>query len=403
MPRFQYTGRTASGKVRGTVNANSEREAVSRLRSGGVRVIDILEVKETVWTKDIHLGPPVKLVELVLFLRQFATLVSAGVSVIDSVSILAAQVEGKVFKGVLYEVEKELREGQSLSKAFQKHPKVFSVLFISMIQAGETSGNLDDTLERLAVQYEKQHALRQKVVSAMAYPILIGVISIAVVIFLLAAVVPIFEGLFADFGGELPVLTRFVLAMSNWTQSFWYIWSGLLLALILAFTKVRKTQKGKWRSDYAMLKVPLIGKLLQKAAIARFTRTLSSLLKSAVPILEALRMAEQTVGNEIMRNVLRESRELLEVGEPMATALKNHWSIPPLVAQMVAVGEQTGALDTMLQKVADFYEQEVEVATDRFKAIIEPVLIVLLAVLVGTIVLAILIPMFELFNQLNTY
>lgn len=401
MARFKYSGRDRTKKRSGTITAGSKREALEKLRAEGIRTTDIIEVPETLLTKEISIGNPVKLQHLVIFLRQFATLLKAGVSVVESTNILARQTESKALRKALLDIEAELRDGNQLSQASSRHNKIFSPMFINMIKAGEVGGNMDETLERLADHYEKQHSTRQKVVAALTYPAVIGLIAIGVVIFLLVSVVPTFVGMFEDFGGEIPAITRFVLGASEFMQSFWWLVLLFFIGGAVSLVLAKKNKKTKYFLDYAMLRMPIFGKLMQKAVLARMTRTLSSLFSSSVPILQALSIVENVVENEVIARVVRESRDTMEVGESMTGPMRRHWAFPPLVTQMIAIGEETGSLDGMLGKVADFYEKEVETSTDQLKSLIEPIMIVLLAGLVGTIVTSIMVPMFDIFNHVN--
>ncbi|WRP05441.1 type II secretion system F family protein [Rossellomorea aquimaris] len=403
MGRYKYTGRDQKGKKLGIITASSKKDALIQLKKQEVRVIEILEIPETLMTKDITIGNPVKLQHLVIFLRQFATLLQAGVTVVDSTHILAEQTESKALGKALTEIEDELRDGNPLSEAFSRHKKIFEPMLINMLKAGEASGSLDETLEGLATHYEKQHITKQKIISALAYPMVVGVIAIGVVIFLLAAVVPTFVNMLTDFGGELPAITKFVIASSEFMQKFWYIIILFFVFIAITLAMLRKDKRSKYYLDYAILRVPIFGKMLQKAVLARMTRTLSSLFSSSVPILQALAIVEKVVENEVVARVIGESRRSLEKGTSLTDPMKRHWAFPPLVTQMIAIGEETGSLDSMLAKVADFYEKEVESATDRLKSLIEPLMIVMLAGLVGTIVTSILVPMFEIFNNVQNY
>ncbi|KPL60817.1 type II secretion system F family protein [Rossellomorea vietnamensis] len=403
MARYKYTGRDQKGKKSGIITASSKKDALIQLKKQEIRVIDILEMPETLMTKDITIGNPVKLQHLVIFLRQFATLLQAGVTVVDATHILSEQTESKALGKALKEIEDELRDGNPLSEAFSRHKKIFEPLLINMMKAGEASGSLDETLEGLATHYEKQHTTRQKIVSALAYPMVVGVIAIGVVIFLLAAVVPTFVNMLNDFGGELPAITQFVIASSEFMQKFWYLIILFFVFIAVTLSILRKDKRSKYYLDYAILRLPIFGKMLQKAVLARMTRTLSSLFSSSVPILQALSIVEKVVENEVVARVIGESRRSLEKGTSLTDPMKRHWAFPPLVTQMIAIGEETGSLDSMLAKVADFYEKEVESATDRLKSLIEPLMIVMLAGLVGTIVTSILVPMFEIFNSVQNY
>lgn len=401
MARFKYSGRDRTKKRSGTITAGSKREALEKLREEGIRTTEITEVPETWLTKDITIGNPVKLQHLVIYLRQFATLLKAGVSVVESTKILAQQTDSKALRKALLDIESELREGVQLSQATAKHSKIFSPMYINMVKAGEAGGNMDDTLERLADHYEKQHNTRQKVIAALSYPLVIGFIAIAVVIFLLVYIVPTFVDMFEDFGGELPAITKFVLGASDFMQNFWWLILFFMIGIVASITAMKKNKQTKYYLDYAMLRMPIFGKLLQKAVLARMTRTLSSLFSSSVPILQALSIVENVVENEVVGRVVRESRDSLEVGQSMTGPMRKHWAFPPLVTQMISIGEETGSLDAMLGKVADFYEKEVETSTDQLKSLIEPIMIVILASLVGTIVTSIMVPMFDIFNHVN--
>ncbi|MFT9599056.1 type II secretion system F family protein [Mesobacillus sp.] len=401
MARFKYSGRDRTKKRSGTITAGSKREALEKLREEGIRTTEIIEVPETWLTKDITIGNPVKLQHLVIYLRQFATLLKAGVSVVESTKILAKQTDSKALKKALLDIEAELREGVQLSAATAKHSKIFSSMYINMVKAGEAGGNMDETLERLAEHYEKQHNTRQKVIAAISYPAVIAILAILVVIFLLVSIVPTFVGMFEDFGGELPAITKFVLGASEFMQSFWWLLLLLLVGVVAGLSAMKKNKQTKYYLDFAILRMPIFGKMMQKAVLARLTRTLSSLFSSSVPILQALSIVENVVENEVIGRVVRESRDALEIGQSMTGPMKKHWAFPPLVTQMIAIGEETGSLDAMLGKVADFYEKEVENSTDQLKSLIEPIMIVILAGLVGTIVTSIMIPMFDIFNHVN--
>lgn len=402
MAQFSYVGRDKSGKKRtGSVLGLSKREAVLKLKEKGIAVTEVQEMKQTLFNKEISLGSPVKSQQFVIFLRQFATLLRAGVSVVDSTSIMAAQTESKALQKVLADVEEELRQGNPLSSALSRHRNVFPPMVINMISAGEAGGSLDDTLDQLATYFEKQHYTKQKIISAMMYPMIVGVVAVFVVIFLLAKVVPTFAAMLEDAGGELPAITRFVLGASEFVQGFWWLLLMFLVLFYLALLIIRKNKLSRYYFDYVILKVPIFGKLLQKSALARMTRTLSSLFSSSVPILQSLSIVEKVVENEVVAKVIRESRSSLETGQRLTEPMKNHWIFPPLVTQMISIGEETGSLDEMLAKVADFYEKEVETGTDRLKALIEPLMIVFLASVVGTIVVSVMVPMFEIYKTIG--
>lgn len=402
MPQFNYEARDRRGKIhKGVLEAASKQVLATKLKESGLRLLQAEQKKESIWSKEIYIGNPVKPIDFIVFLRQFAILIRSGVSIVEGTSILGAQTESKVLKKALAQIEVELREGSSLSSACKKHPHIFSPLFVNMLMAGETSGTMDTTLERLADYYDKQYRTRKKLQSALTYPIVIGIITLFIVTFLLTYVIPTFEDLFVQFDSELPFITSAIIAISDWLMNNILIVLLIIVLLFVIFLLIFYNKSTRIYIDYAIMKMPLIGKLYQKALIARFTRTFGSLLENSVSILESLILSERIVGNLIVSDVLQKARRSLETGNSLTEPMKKHWIIPPLVIQMMAIGEKTGSLDYMLQKAADFYEAEVETATDQFKAMLEPMMIVFLAVIVGTIVLAIVVPMFTIFNTIQ--
>jgi type IV pilus assembly protein PilC len=404
MAQYQYVGRLRTGKMKkGKVTSDSHREAVLKLREKGVAVSHIEEVQATLLTKEINLsiGNPVKLQHFVVFLRQFATLIEAGVTIVEATRILAEQTESKALKKSLRQVEEDLRGGIAYSDAAEKHSKVFPPMFVNLIRASEFSGTLDESLNRMAIYFEKQHISRQKIKSALSYPIMLALAAAGTVIFLLTSVVPTFAGMLQQFDAELPQITKSVLAASGWMKSFWWVLLLLAISMIVAFVMAKKNKTGSYYIDYALLKVPIFGPLLKKATIARMARTLSSLFSSSVPILQAITIVEKVVLNDVMADVLVKSKQSLERGGRLSEPFGEHWIFPPLVTQMVKIGEQTGSLDAMLSKVADFYETEVDTAADRMKSLIEPIMIVVLAGIVGVIVLSIIVPMFSLYENIH--
>lgn len=401
MAKFKYEGRDRTGKKSGKVTANSKREAVLKLSELGIRITNIEEIPETLLTKDIAIGNPVKLQEFVIYLRQFSTLLRAGVTIVDATNILAKQTSSKPLRKALEQMEDDLKSGQALSVAAAKHKRIFSSMFVNMIKAGEASGSMEETLDRLAIQYEKQHRTKQKIQSALAYPMAVAIVAVVVVIFLLVSVVPTFVSMFEGFGAQLPAITLFVLNSSIFMQEYWYIVILFFVAVFSTFYGLRKNKQTKYYLDVVALRMPIFGSMIQKAVLARMTRTLSSLFSSSVPILQSLLIVEKIVENEVVAKVIANSRVSLENGLSLTEPMKKHWAFPPLVTQMIAIGEETGSLDEMLGKVADFYEEEVENSTDRLKSLIEPLMIVLLAGIVGTIVIAIIVPMFDIFNHVQ--
>ncbi|AOM82352.1 type II secretion system F family protein [Salisediminibacterium beveridgei] len=402
MAFYQYEARTRQGELlSGKIKADSQIEAEKKLV--GDKNLSVLQMSKMqgILYQDLDLFNRVTSKDMVIFLRQMNTLLAAGIPLVDSINLLSQQAPNRLLRSALAEIEDDLRQGVSLSHAAEKHRKVFQPLVINMIRAGEAAGILDEIFERLAIYYEKQNATKQKVISALAYPSTLGVVAIGVVMFLLAVVVPSFADMFASFDSELPWITLFVLHAGEWTQSYAWV---IIIAFILAIVGIRVGRKNddiRYYLDYAMLKLPIVGPILQKSALARMSRTLSSLFTSSVPVLQATSIVERVAGNEVLAKVIRNIRASLEKGESMAGPMQHHWLFPPLVVQMVTVGERTGSLDQMLDRVAIFYEDEVDQAAERLKSMMEPLLIVVLAVIVGVIVASIAIPMFEIFDTIG--
>ncbi|WP_026802051.1 type II secretion system F family protein [Pontibacillus halophilus] len=402
MAYFKYKGRTGRGQVRqGRVKAGTKKEAIETLKGQGIALSQIQEVNSILY-KDITIGSPVKPKEFVIYLRQFSTLIEAGVSLLQSNMILSKQTSSKGLQQALADITQRLESGQAFSDAAESHRKIFPPLFINMVRAGEAGGNLDEILDRMAVYYEKQYETRQKVISALTYPLVVGVIAIGIVIFLLSFVVPRFTDMFASMGGELPLITQFVIGLGEFFKVYWWLFLLVPLVSIVAFKYVQQNnERFAYSVDLLKLRMPIFGPLMQKAALVRMTRSLSSLFHSSVPILQSVEITEKIVENRVIEKVLKQSRTSLARGESMTGPFSHHWIFPPLVTQMISVGEETGSLDHMLGKVADFYDSELNHTTDRLKTLIEPIMIAVLAVIVGTIVASIAIPMFSLFEQIN--
>ncbi|WP_226036527.1 type II secretion system F family protein [Aquibacillus saliphilus] len=400
MAYYRYKGRTRAGKAkRGKINADSSREAITMLKQDGITVFDINELN-TVLYQDIHFGKAIKNRDFVIFLRQFATLIDAGITLVEATSILEDQTSNKQLKQALAKIQDYLEEGMALSEALTQFPKLFPELLVSMIHAGEVSGSLDDILDNMASYYEKQYQLKQKIITALTYPIVVGFISIFITIFLLAFIVPIFTDMFLSFGGDIPLYTALVIRISEVVQAFWWVILLIGLLLVAVYKYLQQKPTLAYTFDVAKLRIPVFGGFIQKSLLARMTQTLSSLLNSSVPILQAVEITERVISNRVMKKVLKESHSALEQGESLAGPMQTHWVFPKLVTQMIAVGERTGSLDAMLKKVADFYEQELDEASDKLKSLIEPVMIVFLATIVGAIVMAIVIPMFSIFDSI---
>lgn len=404
MQYFKYVGRTEKGYLkRGTIQSKSRNQAIIDLKAQGIQPRELTETKPSIFTTDISIGNnAVKHRDFIIFCRQFATLIRAGITIVDATNILAHQTDSKGLKKALLLVESELRDGRSFSEAVKSHPKIFPTIFVHMIEAGEMTGNLDETLDRLATYFEKQYNIRKKVQSTMAYPIVLTFVIIAVVIFLMLAIIPNFLSMFEQMGSELPFVTQLVVNMSNFVQQSWWVLLSILLVVIGIFIYLYRQNKAFNYSVHVMLlRMPIFGQLLQKSAIARMSRTLASLFSSSVPILQALGIVSKVVNNPVIGKVVLEARENLESGQSLSEPLKKSWVFPPLVSHMTAIGEETGSLDYMLEKIADFYEEDVDRTVDTLRTLIEPLMIILLAGVVGFIVLSIMVPMLSIFTDFN--
>lgn len=401
---FKYAGRDKKGKLKkGTIEATSQNDAVMQLRSQGISLREIAETKATIFNKSVGGGGgKVNSEHFVIYCRQFATLIRAGISIVEATNMLANQTQSKVLAKILSEVEQDLRNGQSLSSSVEKHPAAFPPLFVNMARAGEITGNLDETLDTLAITFEKQHRLVKKIQSTMAYPVMLLILIFGVVIFLMVSIIPSFIGMFEQFGSDLPAITKFVVGLSDLLVAYWWLLLIIIAGVITGFTLLYKRSKVfHYNVNVVLLKMPIFGIVLQKAAIARMMRTLSSLFSSAVPILEGLEIVSKVVTNPVISKVVLDARANLEQGGTLSEPLEAHWVFPPIVYQMTEIGEQTGQLDYMLEKVADFYEEDVDRTVDTLNSLIEPLMIVLLAFVVGFIVMAVMYPMLSIFTEIS--
>ncbi|MEO4053316.1 type II secretion system F family protein [Solibacillus sp. CAU 1738] len=401
MTVYKYTGRTKTGVTKkGIIDATNKNAAILKLRDQGINPREIVE-STSILHMDLNIGGKIKNQEFVIYCRQFATLIRAGVSIVEATNILARQSTSKQLKKALEQVEEDVRSGISFSQAVGKHPKVFPELFTNMMRSGEATGDIDETLERLANMFEKQYNLKKKVQSTLTYPAVLMVITVVIVFFLLIFIVPTFVSTFDEIGADLPLITVLTVALSEWLQKFWWIVIGTVIIAVVTFNSLyKKNKQFHFAINLALLKMPIFGSLFQKSAIARLMRTLSSLFSSAVPILQALTISEKVSGNPVIGKVVLEARSSLEKGSTLSEPLEKSWIFPPLVTSMTQIGESTGSLDYMLEKIADFYEDEVDRSVDTLKSLIEPLMILVLAVVIGLIVAAIMLPMFSLYEQM---
>jgi type IV pilus assembly protein PilC len=397
MPVFLWEGTTKKGEVKkGEMEAADELAVRALLRRQGFKSMEVRQKPKDLEEYLPVLQGGVKEKEVVVFCRIFATMISAGLPLIQCLGLLADQEQNKAFSKIIRTVKEDIEGGTSLTDALKKHPKVFDDLFTNLIAAGEAGGILDLVLGRLSTYLEKAMKLKAQVKSAMTYPIAVLVISIAVVTLLLLKVIPVFQKMFEGMGGELPGPTAMVVAMSEFVQSYWWIIFGILAAVIVGVIQFYKTDKGRWMMDSAMLKAPIFGPVLKKVAVARFSRTLSTMMSSGVPILEGLNIVSKTAGNVVIEAALIKTRQSISEGQSIAEPLSQTDIFPPMVVQMIAVGEATGALDAMLNKIADFYDEEVDAAVAGLTALIEPIMMVFLGGVVGGMIIAMYLPIFKM-------
>jgi type IV pilus assembly protein PilC len=401
---FAYRVRDRAGRVvSGTLEAESQAAVAAKLRQMGFAPILIEEHRVSLGKKEVRLpgSGRVKAKDLAVFSRQFATMINSGLSLLRALVILAQQTENRTLARVVAEVRNDVEKGTSLSAALAKHPKVFRRLYVSMIRAGEIGGVLDTVLLRLAENLEKEVALRQKIKSAMTYPTVVFCLVLLILTGMLLFVVPTFKSLYADLGGTLPTPTRLLIAVSDTVKRFWYLVGALIVGGAVGIRRWIRTDQGRGWWDAMKLRMPVFGALVHKTALSRFSRTLSVLMRSGVPILQSLDIVRETVNNAVVSRAVVDVSALVKEGESIARPLERHAVFPPMVVQMIAVGEETGALDTMLAKISDFYDQEVEATVEALTSLIEPMLIAVMGVAVGGMVVALYMPMFNIINLIK--
>ncbi|OGR63295.1 MAG: pilus assembly protein PilC [Elusimicrobia bacterium GWB2_63_22] len=390
--QFAYKAKESGGKVtEGVIEAADQKAAMARLRDQKLSVLEIKpggakkKVKGKVASKDI-----------VIFSRQLSTLVNAGVPIVQGLSILGEQAESPAFQAVIAAIRTDIEAGLSIADAMKKHPAVFTELYVAMVRAGEVGGILDTILERLSGFLESSEALKGKVQSALMYPTVVFSAAGFITVFLIVFVIPIFKDIFGSFGAELPILTRFIIFLSDFLRAYiLFVIPPVVLGGWL-LKKWMKTEKGQEKVDALALKLPIVGILLKKVAIARFSRTLGTLIKSGVPILQGLETVAKTAGNKVIEKAIASSRDSIKEGGRISDPLKKANIFPPMVIQMISVGEETGGLDNMLNKIADFYDTEVDTAVKGLTSMIEPLIMIVLGVVIGTIVIAMFMPMFSM-------
>ncbi len=388
---------------KGEMEAGDKQAVAAQLRSKGLIVVDIEEQVPASAGDILARFKRVKADELVIATRQLSTMVNSGMSLLRSLYVIEEQTENDKLRDVWIAVRKDVEAGLALSDSLAKHPDLFNDLYVAMVQAGETGGILDSTLVRVAEQLEKDAALRRQIKAAMIYPALIGGFALVVLFALVAFLVPVFEKIFKDFGGELPAITKFTVFLSHMVTQRWYVMFGVAFGTVWLFRKWKNSERGRMQWDRLKLKFPMkIGDIVQKVALARFSRTFSGLIAAGVPMLEAIDITGKTSGNKVVEKAMDDVRESVKKGgsltAPMAAVPE---AFPVMVTQMIGVGEETGALETMMTKVADFYEEQVEAAVKALTSILEPIMIVVVGAIVGFIVIAMYLPMFKVYDQIK--
>jgi type IV pilus assembly protein PilC len=401
MAVFQYTARTLKGDlVNDKIDLPSRDDVIAHLRKNKLVVVQVRAAPRE-FKLNLKFGSGIKIRDVVVFTRQFSTMINAGLPLVQALDILAQQTENKVLADVTRQVVYDVESGQTLADALRKHPKAFGDLYVNMVAAGEAGGILDTILLRLAQFLEKNDAIVRKVKGAMVYPGVIISVAVIAISVLLIFVIPTFQNMFASVNLELPLPTRIVIGASNVLKNYWWAISGVAGFGVFSLNRYYKTAPGRLQIDRLLLKTPVLGDVIRKAAVSRFTRTLGTLISSGVSILDGLEITARTAGNMVIHNAVMESRSSIAGGETIAGPLQKSKVFPPMVISMIAVGEQTGGLDEMLSKIADFYDEEVDAAVTTLLSLMEPVMIVVLGVIVGGMVVAMYLPIFDMVNAVQ--
>ncbi len=402
MPVYKYKAMDRKGqKKEGKYTAATEAHVVSMLRDNFLIPI---KIEEQVQSKEIELFSfmqKVKTKDIAIFCRQFYTMINAGVSIINCLEILSKQTENKKLRKIIIDIYDNVQKGITLSEAMDKHKNIFPELLINMVQAGEASGNLDTIMERMAVHFEKENKINNKVKNAMIYPIILSVIATVVIIVMLTVVMPNFIGMFEGSGVELPAPTRILLAISDGIKKFWYIIVGIIGLVVFLFRRFIKTDEGRLSIDRLKFRLPIIKGSTKMIVTSRFTRTLSTLLSSGVSLIEALEIVSDVVENRVVSDGLNDAKEDVRKGIDLSTPIKNIGVFPPMVESMIKIGEESGSLDEILDRTADFYDEEVEAAMQKMTTALEPIMIVVMAIVMGAILIAMVMPMFEMVNTIQ--
>lgn len=399
MPRFKYTARTSDGKPKnGTIRMSNTGEATVELRKQGLVILSLTEISEA---KGITLfkpkaGQKIKTDQLSVFTRQLATMISAGIPILEALEILQEQADNESFKLTLENIIEKVRGGSDFSEALADYPRIFSRIYVSMVRAGEAGGQLDAILVRLAQYIESSQALKRDITSAMTYPVISLALIFLIVVGLMVGIIPKFQKIFTTMGIDLPLPTQIILMISNLMTGYIWLWGGGLIVLVVGLIAFKKTSRGEYYLHWLILHFPIFGNLFKKVAISRFCQTFATLIKSGVPILGALEIVATTSGNRIVENAINLAKENVRKGEALSDPLARSGVFPPMVTRMIGVGEKSGALEALLEKISEFYDQQVKATVEGLTAMIEPIMIGIMGVVVGGIVLAIFMPIFSI-------
>jgi type IV pilus assembly protein PilC len=402
MQAYKYKAVTASGSiVSGVMNANSKDEIVKNLKENNQYPV-FIEPKQA--SRDVNLGDiltKVKIKDIALFCRQLYTMLNAGVTLINCLDILKLQTESKKMRSIIAQVHEDVQKGMSFSEALQEHSKIFPEILINMVRAGEVSGNMDTIMDRMAIHFEKENSIRNKIQGSLAYPMFLGGLTIIVVIFMITFVLPTFVSIFSDSGVQLPGLTRALISFSEFIKNYWYILIGAIVVVLYFTSKFAASEKGKMFFDTAIMKIPVVKGAIQKIYTSRFTRTLSTLMSSGIPLIQALEAVSKVVGNKPVEKAILASIDDVRKGINLSIPIKNMGLFPPMVYYMISIGEESGSIDDLLERTAIFYDDELEESIKKMMSLIEPSMIVFMAFIIGLVVIAIALPMFDMINTVK--
>lgn len=402
MPVYQYKAINAVGEtIQGKYSAKDRTEILSMLRKNQYHPVQVRELVESTDLAKLAMFNKVKIKDIAVFARQFYAMLHAGVTIIQCLDILRKQTESKRFREIIEKVYENVQKGSTLSESFKNHRDVFPEILINMVEAGEVSGTLDTIMDRMATHFEKETKIQNKVKAAMIYPMVLAVVAVSVVVFLLVVVMPTFIGMFEGSGVELPAPTRLLMAISRGIQTFWYIVIGVVSALAYTIHRFIKSDTGRLKYDQLKLRLPVVKNTVIKISTSRFTRTMSTLLASGIPLLQSMDIVAKVVGNRIVSNGILNAKDELRKGYDLAGPIRRMGVFPPMVDSMIRIGEESGTLDEVLRRTADFYDEEVEVAIQKMTTMLEPLMIVVMAVIIGFIVISMALPMFDMINTVQ--